>query len=401
MKKIPELLSPVFDFTSLTAAINAGCNAVYFGIKELNMRITAKNFKLNEIKKVVDICHKNNIKAYLTLNTIIYDSELKKLKKIINEAKKAKIDAIICWDFSVINEARKKGIPIHISTQSSVSNSESARFYKKLGAERIVLARELSLEQIKKIKKEVKIDIECFIHGAMCVSVSGRCFTSQFLFGKSANRGDCIQPCRRSYLVKDEEGCELKLENNYVLSPKDLCTLAFIDKLIEAGIDSFKIEGRARSPEYVSVVTKCYRDAIDAYFKNKLINELKKELIKKLKTVYNRDFSSGFYMGKPINEFTGSESKATRKKTFIGIVKNYYKNIKVAEIKIQSHSIKLNDILMFQGPTTGVYEQKIDSMEINHKKVNSVEKGNEVGIKVKNIVRKNDRVFLIKKIFKH
>jgi len=401
MKKIPELLSPVFDFTSLTAAINAGCNAVYFGIKELNMRITAKNFKLNEIKKVVDICHKNNIKAYLTLNTIIYDSELKKLKKIINEAKKAKIDAIICWDFSVINEARKKGIPIHISTQSSVSNSESARFYKKLGAERIVLARELSLEQIKKIKKEVKIDIECFIHGAMCVSVSGRCFTSQFLFGKSANRGDCIQPCRRSYLVKDEEGCELKLENNYVLSPKDLCTLAFIDKLIEAGIDSFKIEGRARSPEYVSVVTKCYRDAIDAYFKNKLINELKKELIKKLKTVYNRDFSSGFYMGKPINEFTGSESKATRKKTFIGIVKNYYKNIKVAEIKIQSHSIKLNDILMFQGPTTGVYEQKIDSMEINHKKVNSVEKGNEVGIKVKNIVRKNDRIFLIKKIFKH
>jgi len=197
----PELLSPVSDFTSLTAAINSGCDAVYFGVKDLNMRITAKNFKLSEIKKVIDICRKNNIRAYLTLNTIVYDNELKYIKKIIQKAKD--VDAIICWDPSVINECRKQKIPIHISTQASVSNSKSAKFYKKLGAERIILARELSLEQIKKIKKDANIKVECFIHGAMCVSISGRCFLSQFIFNKSANRGDCLQPCRREYLIKD------------------------------------------------------------------------------------------------------------------------------------------------------------------------------------------------------
>lgn len=390
----PELLSPVSDFTSLTSAINSGCDAVYFGVKQLNMRITAKNFKLSEIKKVVDICHKNNVKAYLTLNTIVYDDEIKKIKKIIQKAKDA--DAVICWDLSVINECRKQKIPLHISTQASVSNSESAKFYKKIGAERIILARELNLEQIKKIKKDVNIEIECFIHGAMCVSISGRCFLSQFIFNKSANRGDCLQPCRREYLIKDsEEGHELKLGNDYILSPKDLCTIKFIDKLIEAGIDSFKIEGRARSPEYISVATSCYRKAIDAYFENKLTEKLKNELFDRLKTVYNRGFSSGFYLGKPINEFASPENHSSTKKIFVGIVKNYYNNIKVAEIKVEAHEIKLNDNLMFQGPTTGVYEQKIESMEINNKKINSIKKGS-VGVKTDKKLRKNDKVFLIR-----
>ena len=391
----PELLSPVSDFTSLTAAINSGCDAVYFGVKDLNMRITAKNFKLSEIKKVIDICRKNNIRAYLTLNTIVYDNELKYIKKIIQKAKD--VDAIICWDPSVINECRKQKIPIHISTQASVSNSKSAKFYKKLGAERIILARELSLEQIKKIKKDANIKVECFIHGAMCVSISGRCFLSQFIFNKSANRGDCLQPCRREYLIKDsEEGHELKLGNNYILSPRDLCTIQFIDKLIEAGIDAFKIEGRARSPEYVSVVTECYRKAIDAYFENKLSEKLKNELFDKLKSVYNRGFSSGFYLGKPVNEFSNPENQSETKKIFVGVVKNYYDKVKVAEIKVEAHEIKLNDNLMFQGPTTGVYKQKIKSMEINHKKINSVKRGG-VGIEINKKVRKNDKVFLIKK----
>ena len=395
MKK-PELLSPVFDFTSLNAAISAGCDSVYFGLKELNMRINARNFRLNEIKRVVATCRKNNVKSYLTLNTIIYGSELEKLKRILVEAKKAKIDAVICWDFSVIKEAGKLKIPIHISTQASVSNLEAVDFYKKLGAKRIILARELNLEQIKKIIKNSKIEMECFVHGAMCVSVSGRCFMSQFVFGKSANRGDCVQPCRRRYLLKDlEEGYELELENNHVLSPKDLCALPFIEKLIESGIHAFKIEGRSRSPEYVKTVTSCYRKAIDAYFENKLTKELKNKLIHDLEKVYNRGFSSGFYLGKPINEFIESNNQSKTKKTFIGIIKNYYRKNGVAEIKLFTRKLKLNDTIMIQGPTTGVIDQKVNSMEIEHKKISEAEKGMEIGIKLDKIVRKNDKVFLM------
>lgn len=396
MKK-PELLSPVSDFTSLQAAISSGCNAVYFGLKELNMRITTKNFKLNELKKIVDICHKNKIKAYLTLNSIVYDSELDKLYKILKEAKKAKIDAVICWDLAVIEKLKHYKIPIHISTQASISNSDSANFYKKLGAKKIILARELSLEQIKKIIKNTNIPVECFVHGAMCVSISGRCFLSQYIFNKSANRGNCLQPCRREYIIKDaEEKHELKLGKDYVLSPKDLCTLPFIEKLIEAGISSFKIEGRARSPEYVKTVTECYRKAIDAYFEKKLTKELKNELMKKLETVYNRGFSSGFFLGKPINEWSNPENQSKTKKIFVGIVKNYYNKVSVAEIKLNSNSLKLNDKIMIQGSTTGVIEETIKSMEINNKSVSSVTKGNSVGIKINKKVRKNDKVFLIK-----
>ncbi|MDD5650553.1 MAG: U32 family peptidase [Candidatus Nanoarchaeia archaeon] len=397
MIKKPELLSPVADFTSLTAAIEAGCNAVYFGLKDLNMRMSAKNFELKDLKKITDICHKNNIKAYLTLNTIVYDNEIKKIKEIIKKAKQAKIDAIICWDLSVVNEVKKYNIPLHISTQASVSNSESAKMYKKFGASRIILARELNLNQIKKIKKEAKIEVECFIHGAMCVSISGRCFLSQFLFNKSANRGKCIQPCRREYTIKDtEENHELSLGKDYILSPKDLCTLNFIEKLIESGIDAFKIEGRARSPEYVFYVTQVYRKAIDSYFEKKLTKELKEKLMLELEKVYNRGFSSGFFLGKPINEFVNPENQSKTKKIFIGVVKNYYNKVNVAEIKLQSGSININDTLMIQGPTTGTYEQKIDSIEINNKKINSAKKGMSIGIKINKKIRKNDKVFLIK-----
>lgn len=397
LNKKPELLSPVSDFTSLTSAIEAGADSVYFGLKELNMRITARNFNLSEIKKVVKICHRHKVKAYLTLNTIVYDSEIKRINKILKKAKETKIDAVICWDNAVILEAKKLKIPIHISTQASVSNSETAKFYKQLGAKRIILARELGLEQIKKIKKNTSIEIECFIHGAMCVSISGRCFLSQSIFGRSANRGDCLQPCRRNYIIKDiDEKYELELGNNYILSPKDLCALPFIEKLIETGIDAFKIEGRARNPEYIKIVTKCYRKAIDAYFENKLTNKLKKELMNKLKIVYNRGFGSGFYFGKPINEWSNPENQSKTKKIFIGVVENYYAKNKVAEIKLEGGDIKLKDKLMFQGPTTGVFEQVIDSIEIEHKKINSVKKGNNFGIKVDKKVRENDKVFLMK-----
>lgn len=272
----PELLSPVQDFVSLQAAIEAGADAVYFGINELNMRLNAKNFQLKQLDEVAKLCHKNKVKSYLALNSIVYDNEINKLKDILNKAKKSKIDAIICWDFSVINEANKLNLPIHISTQASLSNFEAVKTLKKSfkNIKRVILARELSLSQIDsiiyKLKKEkIKVEIEVFIHGAMCVSISGRCFLSQEIFGKSANRGDCLQPCRRKYIIKDvEENHELELGEEYIMSPKDLCALPFIDKLIQANISSFKIEGRNRSPEYVKVVTEVYREAIDAVMKD-------------------------------------------------------------------------------------------------------------------------------------
>ncbi|MCX6707863.1 MAG: U32 family peptidase [Candidatus Woesearchaeota archaeon] len=402
----PELLSPVSDFVSLKAAIDAGCDAVYFGLKELNMRVTAKNFDLFQLPKIVKKCHANKhkeVKAYLALNSIIYNNELERVERIIDQAKRAKVDAIICWDPAVIDKVRKAKIPLHISTQASVSNIDSAKFYKRLGAKRIILARELSLKQIAEIRKKAGIEVECFVHGAMCVSISGRCFMSQFTFGRSANRGDCLQPCRRGYDVyrlKDtEEGFEFELGNNYVMSPKDLCALPFLDKLVSAGIDSFKIEGRARSPEYVKVATECYREAIDACVKREFTQQVRDRLMKKLETVYNRGFSSGFFLGKPIGDWTTPtpNTKATEKKVFVGIVKNYYKKPSVAEIRLQAGSIRIGDTVMFQGPTTGIVEHTITSIEINRKKANEARKGTSPGIKIEGIVRKNDRVFVISK----
>ncbi len=390
----PELISPAGDWISLRAAIDAGADAVYFGLKEFSMRAKAKNFRLSEMKKVVGLCHKNKVKAYLTLNTIIYENELEKIRRILKKIKKAKVDAVHAWDFAVINQAKRLKIPVHISTQASISNSESVKFFKRLGIKRMILARECSLKDIKKIKKSVPgMEIEVFIHGAMCISVSGRCLLSQFEFNKSANRGECLQPCRREYIIIDEEGNKLKLGNNYVLSPKDLCTLPFICKLINAGIDGFKIEGRNRSPEYVKTVTETYREAID----NK--NFDKNKLLEKLKTVYSRGFSSGFFLGLPTkNDFTDVYgSKAVEKKKYIGFVENFYKKVCAVKIKLEAGDIKLGDIVMIQGNKTGVIREKVNSMQINNKKANKGKKGQKIGIKLSKQVRvrENDKVYLI------
>ena len=380
----------------LTTAINAGADAVYFGLKEFSLRANAKNFELKDLPKINAICNNNKnkkIKKYLTLNSIIYTNEIKKIDNIIKKVK-GKVDAIICWDMSVIQACKKYKVPFHISTQASVSNIESAKFYKKLGAERIILARELNLKQIEEIIKKSKIKIEVFIHGAMCLAISGRCLMSQFLHDKSANRGECVHICRRSYTIKDkQEGFELEVDNNHILSSKDLCTLPFIEDLKNAGITCFKIEGRNRDSRYLDTIVRIYRKALD----KKLTKEEIESSFTELQKVYNKGFSSGFYLGLPTeDDFSSIEhSSATEKKEFVGKVTHYYPKINVATIKLVSE-LKVGDNIIVIGKTTGITNSKVEGIEIKKNSVNSGKKGNEVGIKLP-LVRKNEEVYRILK----
>jgi putative protease len=391
-----ELLAPAGDFPMLTTAINAGADAVYFGLKEFSLRANAKNFELKDLPKINAICNNNKnkkIKKYLTLNSIIYTNEIKKIDNIIKKVK-GKVDAIICWDMSVIQACKKYKVPFHISTQASVSNIESAKFYKKLGAERIILARELNLKQIEEIIKKSKIKIEVFSHGAMCLAISGRCLMSQFLHDKSANRGECVHICRRSYTIKDkQEGFELEVDNNHILSSKDLCTLPFIEDLKNAGITCFKIEGRNRDSRYLDTIVRIYRKALD----KKLTKEEIESSFTELQKVYNKGFSSGFYLGLPTeDDFSSIEhSSATEKKEFVGKVTHYYPKINVATIKLVSE-LKVGDNIIVIGKTTGITNSKVEGIEIKKNSVNSGKKGNEVGIKLP-LVRKNEEVYRILK----
>ena len=397
-RKKPELMAPAGSHESLVSAISSGADAVYLGVNDFNMRITAKNFSLEELYDIVSYAHKRNVKIYLTVNTIVFENEIVNIKKVVKAAKKAKVDAIICWDMSVLSECKKQNIDAFLSTQASASNSYACEFYRKAGAKRITLARECTLEQIKQIKKKTKAEIEIFIHGAMCVSISGRCFLSQDVFGKSANRGDCLQPCRREYTITDnEEGHSYVLGSNYVLSPRDLCTMPFIEKILDLGVEALKIEGRARSPEYVKEVVSAYRHAIDLWYENHLNEKNKKTLLKKLSSVYNRGFHSGFFLGKPLKQWSECYgSKSTHIKEFVGIVKNFYAGPMAAEILVQSGKIKKGDTMIIIGPTTGTVKQKITSMQINNVQVKSAKKGMSVGIKLKKTARKNDKAYILK-----
>ena len=397
----PELMAPAGDWTMLRTAVKAGSDAVYFGVDKLNMRAKAKNFFVEELPEISKFCRSKKVKTYLTLNTIVFEEELDEAEQIIKAAKKAKIDRIICSDLAVAELCNKNKIPFCISTQGSVSNSLSATVYKKLGAVRIVLARECSLEEIKKIRANTDLEIEEFIHGAMCIAVSGRCFMSHHLFGQSANRGECVQPCRREYEVYDTATEKsLLMGDDYVLSPKDLCTIEFIDQLIEAGIDSFKIEGRKRAPEYVAKTVSVYRKAIDLYYQKKLTKEKKKEFLKELETVYNRGFSSGFYFGKPSSEeYAGVDgSKATTRKVYVGKVLNYFKKPKVAQALIESGKIKVNDQLLITGETTGLIEMTLKEIFVDDKISKSVKKGDEVTFITPELVRRNDKVYLVEEV---
>ena len=396
----PELMAPAGNRTMLMAVVKSGADAVYFGVDKLNMRAKANNFKLNELEEITSFCRKNEVKTYLTLNSIVLEDEIEELDEIVSAAKKNGVDGIICWDLSVIQKCKEYEIPFCISTQASISNSLGVDFYQKLGAVRVVLARECFLEEIKKIRERTDIEIEAFVHGAMCVAVSGRCFMSHHLFGKSANQGECIQPCRREYEIYDKTiDKSLLIGEDYVLSPNDLCTIEFIDKLIEAGINSFKIEGRKRSPEYAAKVVSVYRRAIDLYFQKQLTENIKKDFLRELKSVYNRGFSSGFYFGKPssVDYADIYGSKATSKKVFTGKVLNYYQKAQAAYIRIDSGCLKTNDEILIIGPTTGVVNLKLENILKDDIKVNIVGKGDKITFICDTLIRPNDNVYLISK----
>jgi putative protease len=411
---IPELLAPAGDWKSLDAALDAGADAIYFGVRGFNMRAAAKNFTARELPKIVERCHKQKVRAYLTLNVVVFEREVLRLARLLNAAKVAGVDGVICSDFAVLSVARMVGLEVHASTQMSVANSSSMAFLYGLGVRRFVLARECSLNDIRKIKTSLRkafgkkadaVKIEAFAHGAMCVSMSGRCFLSNFESGKSANRGECSQQCRREYrIVEERDGQEWTLGKDYVLSPKDLCTLPFIEKLIAVGVDSLKIEGRNRSPEYVSTVVGVYRRALDFYAQNRgkrgwqnRFADLKAEFLVAVERVYNRGFSSGFYCGKPIEKWsTRPQNASSMQKRFVGIVVNYFKKPAVAEIAVQDAPFALGDELIIEGTTTGFFRQKVESLQVESRAVSEAQPGARVALQVSEPVRRGDKLYVMR-----
>ncbi len=401
-----ELMSPAGSFESLTAAIQGGADAVYFGIEKLNMRARSSfNFTTDDLEQIVAICKQHNIKAYLTLNTVIYENELAEAKKIIDLAYQQGVSAIISTDHAIINHAYQTGMSIHVSTQTNISNSESVRFYAQY-ADVLVLARELTLDHIKSIsqtidKENIKgpsgypVTLELFVHGALCMAISGKCYMSLHQYNYSANRGACLQACRRGYTVKEKEtGKELDIENEYIMSPKDICTIHFLNKILDSGIKILKIEGRARSAEYVKTTTRCYREAIDAYktgsYSKEKINTWKKQL----STVFNRGFWDGYYLGQKIGEWSNVYgSKSIKRKEYTGKVNNYFTKIKVAEIIIETGYIQEGEEILIIGSTTGVIEMQVKEIRIDRKKVKSVKKGDVCSIPISTFLRRSDKVF--------
>lgn len=403
-----EIMSPVGSYPSLMAAIEGGADSVYFGVGQLNMRShSANNFDLEDLKQITTIAKENNIKTYLTLNTVIYDEEIEYMHSVVDTAKQCGVSAIIASDMSVIAYANKVGMEIHLSTQCNITNFEAVKYYSKF-ADVIVTARELSLEKVKAITQRIeqenllgksgkRLRIECFVHGALCMAISGKCYLSLDNANMSANRGACLQFCRRPYRVFDTDGgTELVIDNQYIMSPKDLKTIDFLDKIIDAGVRVFKIEGRGRSPEYVKVVTRCYKTALKAYLDGTWNEDLKAKLNEDLGKVYNRGFWDGYYLGRKIGEWSQKYgSQATTTKIFVGTVTNYFKNIGVAEIKLETGELSVNDDIYIIGPTTGVYEDKVRELRFDLKNVDKVEKGQLFSMPTSELVRRNDKLYKI------
>ena len=405
-----EIMAPVGSRESLTAAIQAGADSVYFGIGQLNMRShSANHFTIDDLRDIAATCNEHGIKTYLTVNTIIYDEDMDTMHQIVDAACEAGISAVIASDVAVMNYCRAKGVEVHLSTQLNISNVEALKFYAQF-ADVVVLARELNMDQVAAIHAQIEaqdirgpkgelIRIEMFCHGALCMAVSGKCYMSLHAANRSANRGECIQICRRSYTATDNEtGYQLDIDNKYIMSPKDLKTIRFIDRMIEAGVRVFKIEGRARGPEYVDTVVRCYDEAIRSVIDGTFTEEKKDTWDKRLMTVFNRGFWDGYYLGQRLGEWNDSYgSKATEKKVYCAKAIKYFSKIGVAEFQVEAHELTVGDDILITGPTTGALRLTCDEIRYDLKPVSKAEKGWRVSIPVTEKVRPSDKLFIIEK----
>lgn len=402
-----EIMAPVGSYESLMAAIQGGANSVYFGIGHLNMRSkSSKNFTLDDLKEISSIAGENKLRTYITLNTVVYDDEIAGMQTIVNAAKENGITAIIASDQSVIQYANRVGMEVHMSTQTNISNIEAVRYWSKY-ADVMVTARELNLTQVGAITRAIEeqqikgpsgrlVQIEVFAHGALCMAISGKCYLSLDNLNSSANRGACLQQCRRPYHITDEDGIELMVDNEYIMSPKDLKTLDFLDKILDAGVRVLKIEGRGRSADYVKTVSSVYRKAVNAWFEGSFSKEKLETWNLKLGTVYNRGFWDGYYLGRRLGEWTGQYgSIATKQKIYVGLVTNYFSKLKVAEIKMETHDINLKDEIKIIGPTTGVHEEIVTEIRVDLKNVSRTIKGELCSLPVKELVRRGDKVYKV------
>lgn len=405
-----EVMAPAGSYECLMAAVQGGANSVYFGVEQLNMRArSTNNFTLDDLVKIQEICAENNVKSYLTLNTILYDHDISLMKSIINKAKEVGISAVIAADHAAISYAAEIEMPVHVSTQANVTNLETVKFYSHF-ADVVVLARELSLKQIAEIvkgieRKQIKgpsgelIRIEVFAHGAFCMAVSGKCYLSLHSNFASANRGACVQNCRREYIVIDkEDGIELEIDNEYIMSAKDLCTIDFLDKLRDAGVSVYKIEGRGRAADYVYTTTKCYREAVDALNEDSFSLEKVEGWKARLSEVFNRGFWDGYYLGRQMGEWTNEAgSKATKTKIYIGKGMKYYEEQGVAEFKIESHDVSVGDEILITGPTTGVIQTTIESLRADDVDAQKAKKGSSITFKLPQKIRPSDKLYKLVK----
>ena len=404
-----DLMAPVGSYESLMAAIQAGSNSIYFGIEQLNMRArSSNNFTFDDLRNIVSICEEHNVKTYLTVNTIIYDEEMEKMHKVVDAAAENHVTAIIASDIAVMQYARSKGVEVHASTQLNISNIEAVAFFAQF-CDVMVTARELSLEQVKYITEQIRqrdirgpkgelVKIEIFCHGALCMAVSGKCYLSLHEYNHSANRGACLQACRRAYRVTDiESGDELEIDNKYIMSPKDLCTIRFVNKIIDAGVSVLKIEGRARSCEYVKTVVECYDEALNSCFDGTYDREKIDGWKKRLETVFNRGFWDGYYMGQRLGEWSEVYgSRATKTKVYLGKVLNFFSKINVAEIKLETaEELSIGDEILITGTTTGALQQTVDEIREDLKPVSKVVQGSLFSIKTSDVVRRGDKLYKI------
>ncbi len=401
-------MAPVGSWESLAAAIQGGAGSVYFGVEKLNMRSrSSNNFTLDDLKKIVETAQKHGLKTYLTVNIIVFDNELDKLHEVIDAAKAAGITAIIASDIAAIAYARTIGVEVHISTQVNITNIEAVRFYAQF-ADVVVLAREMNLGRVWEISKQIKeqnitgpagklIQLEMFVHGALCMAVSGKCYLSLHEMSSSANRGSCMQTCRRAYTVTDKEtGAELEVDNEYIMSPKDLKTIHFLNKVLDAGVSVLKIEGRARSPEYVKTVVECYREAVDAYFDSSFTEEKIAVWDERLQTVFNRGFWDGYYLGQRLGEWSSNYgSVATKRKLYLGKGMNYFAKLGVAEFKMETGKLQVGDHILITGPTTGVVEAEVEEIRVNLKPVEETKQGERFSIKLNQTIRRSDKLYKI------